>query len=959
MDIERIVVRLVADTTAYVDGLNRAEARMLYFAGFLTEQVGRAAISLAADFERLQIAFEVMTGSAEEGLKVLNEITKLAIESPFTSAELISAGKQVKAFGFDTQDLIPILSRLGDVSVATGTDINRIILAFGQVRTTGRLMGQELRQFTNAGIPILEYLAKVTGQASSAIPQLVRQGRIGFADVAQAFNLMTSEGGLFFGMMERTNLETVWGRWQNVVESLQVGMRNFGLEAFALFRVKETLTSITNLLKDMNSEEGLAGIRERLREIKAYMDFALVPLETAWKTTVEWYHANKEVADTVLITLAAVKAVTIAAWLLEMPFKALLVTLRLVYTTLLAVRAVILGTALIAAVAMIKAYVVAIVTVVVSIVVILLKVVVVVTLIVAALAAAVVAFKVIAFFAGEVWKTIQAIGQTDFWKILEALGGGVGATLSQWGQGIWAAVKKAFGPVGDLIGEFFAFVADGWKKVWQEDILPVIEPYLKQVRDEFTALWGWFTESAAAAWKYVLGFFDRGVEQAKKFAQLVQEVFGSVKDAILGGDAVLAWDIIFATLKVGWERLIGWLKIEWKAFSDSMDNWLNESMDKFAIRSTYAAKIAVENTVAGGLRVPQMEAERDRLLRGVEARYGANRAGIQDERTQMLRMLEENLARGGSLAALRELQSLSAVLREVGPRVAELAKLYAQIPTHRTIQGDVVPDMARFEPPALDLSALSATVGAAAAEGQYRALAFNAMQAARTFQNYLHEQATRPEGVDPALLGAARTRALDTAKALDEFVQAMTRTGRAARELVSIPSEVSAAARAWAAETTRAMERGMNPMEDFMRDWVKATEALTGPLQTPERQTAFAAALGPAGAPGLPKWNQGIIDQETHDFGLYRSYEAMRKWLPDMSTNRPTAALQGSREAYEIMARANMQGTDTAERLRAEIAMGNSIATMQYQEQQRTTAALESLRKEGVVVPARAGQRGR
>jgi tape measure domain-containing protein len=416
MDIERIVVRLVADTTSYIEGLNRAQARLLYFAGFVMEQVGRSAIELAANFERLAIAFEVMTGSAETGLKILNDITRLAIESPFTSMELIQAGKQVKAFGFDTSDIIPILSRLGDVSVATGTDINRIILAFGQVRTTGRLMGQELRQFTNAGVPILEYLSKVMGVATSAVPQLVRQGRVGFPEVARAFNMMTSEGGLFFGMMERTNLETVWGRWQNVVESLQVSIRNLGLEFFQLFRVKETLTTITDALKDMNSEAGLEGMRQKLREIKAYADFIVQPFIELVNSVRAFAEANPELTRWLVIVAAVVVAV-----------KALAVAFTVIVGTVTALVSLTM----------------AILAPTITIGVVILKLAAVLAIILVVVTALVVAWKLVAFFVDQVWETILNIGESDAWKLFKEMAVGAWETIAQWGEAAWDRIGEA------------------------------------------------------------------------------------------------------------------------------------------------------------------------------------------------------------------------------------------------------------------------------------------------------------------------------------------------------------------------------------------------------------------------------------------------------------------------------------------------------------------------------------
>jgi len=219
----------------------------------------------------------------------------------------------VMAFGFEVEDVVPILSRLGDVGIATGADMGRLILALGQVRTTGRLMGQELRQFTNAGVPILEYLAKVLNTTSAEIPNLVRQGRISFADVAGAINMMTDAGGLFHGMMQRINKETVSGRWANFKESLQLTGMALGEAFFETFRFKEVLTSLTDNLRGVKQSEAS----------EFFIGFRLA-LVAAWDTiktivTVigEWINRNRTLVAYILAVIAVMKILSAVVFLVS------------------------------------------------------------------------------------------------------------------------------------------------------------------------------------------------------------------------------------------------------------------------------------------------------------------------------------------------------------------------------------------------------------------------------------------------------------------------------------------------------------------------------------------------------------------------------------------------------------------------------------------------------------------
>jgi hypothetical protein len=343
-----------------------------------------------------------------------------------------------------------------------------------------------------------------------------------------------------------------------------------------------------------------------------------------------------------------------------------------------------------------------------------------------------------------------------------------------------------------------------------------------------------------------------------------------------------------------------------------------------------------------------MEAERDQMIRRIEAAAGAKYSTIQDTRTAALAGLEETLRRGPAMRALEDLQALSAVLRDAGSRVKELAEMYTRIPSGVGPGGRPtgLPDWSQFRPPELNTTALSAVLGAAATQGTYQALVRNAVASAGLYQNLL----APGSDATPEAVAAARVAALESAAALDKFVESVTRTGRAAARLITEPLQVSADAQRLVAQLNREMEKGTNAVDTFLYHWSLLNEALAGPFKTPELDAVFGGALGAAWF-GNMRPPGAITDQFTRDFGLFQEYEKFQKTLPNFETSRPTAAMAGSREAYEILARANMQQPDVQERIRAEVAMGNYIANAQWQEQQRTTRALESLQQQGVVIP--------
>lgn len=324
MDTEQVVFRLVADATQYFGTIAAIESRLVTFAAAAGGVMARHVAHLSSEFERLAISLEVLAGSAATGQKLLQDIVNLSLDVPFHSSELVKVTKELRSFGFATNELVPTLAALGEVSAGTGTSMGRIALAFGQVRVAGHLTGQELRQFVNAGVPLLENLSAVMGKPVHQMQSLVHEGRVGFNDVVAAFNRMTGAGGLYHGLMERINKETVAGRWENFTENVQVLARNFGLAAFEGLKVKDVLTSMSGVVQGWTGagKEG-AGYDEQVKKLAGVFAIARESMYNLYVKGRDWVMgANsslREFVEThkgwvqalagILVTLATVGAV--------------------------------------------------------------------------------------------------------------------------------------------------------------------------------------------------------------------------------------------------------------------------------------------------------------------------------------------------------------------------------------------------------------------------------------------------------------------------------------------------------------------------------------------------------------------------------------------------------------------------------------------------------------------------
>lgn len=131
--------------------------------------LGVAMANVAGDFEQNRISFEVMLGSAEAGRKALTDLSNFAVKTPFELPQLLTASKSLLAYGVEAENLIPTLKNMGDIASGVGMDkLPNLILAFGQVKAATRLTGMELRQFTEAGVPMLQLLVDQANKAGGA-----------------------------------------------------------------------------------------------------------------------------------------------------------------------------------------------------------------------------------------------------------------------------------------------------------------------------------------------------------------------------------------------------------------------------------------------------------------------------------------------------------------------------------------------------------------------------------------------------------------------------------------------------------------------------------------------------------------------------------------------------------------------------------------------------------------------
>ena len=226
---------------------------ILNFATVYTIQdVLKNVVNIGGELENQRIAMSAIMKDAGKGRTVFNKVQNLAVKSPFGVMQLNSYAKQLTAYSVPFNELYDTLNRLADVSAGVGVSMDRIILAYGQIKAKHVLAGTELRQLTEANIPIIDMLSeKYTKQlgryvGASEIYKMISEKRVPFEDVKAAFKEMTDQGGQFYNMQESMS-ESLKSKWKNLGDAVDVlyGKMANGMLGNALKGVANILTDIT------------------------------------------------------------------------------------------------------------------------------------------------------------------------------------------------------------------------------------------------------------------------------------------------------------------------------------------------------------------------------------------------------------------------------------------------------------------------------------------------------------------------------------------------------------------------------------------------------------------------------------------------------------------------------------------------------------------------------------------
>lgn len=187
----------------------------------------RAVVDIGGELENQKIAMASILQDEGKATTIFNQIKKLAVASPFGVIDLNQYAKQLSAYSIPYNELYDTMKRLADISAGVGVDMGRIILAYGQIKAAKFLKGTELRQLTEANIPMVDKLAerfsKLEGRIVSAgeVLDMISKKKVTFEDVKDVLWELTDDGGMFNNMQEVLS-ESVKSKWKNLADAIDI-----------------------------------------------------------------------------------------------------------------------------------------------------------------------------------------------------------------------------------------------------------------------------------------------------------------------------------------------------------------------------------------------------------------------------------------------------------------------------------------------------------------------------------------------------------------------------------------------------------------------------------------------------------------------------------------------------------------------------------------------------------------
>lgn len=213
---------------------NGARYIVSYLVGQGMMSLVQSIVQVRGQFQQLELAFNTMLRSTEKSQVLMSQLVDTAAKTPFDLTSIAQGAKQMLAFGSNVGSVVDEIVMLGNVASGVSAPLGDLIYLYGTLRSQGRAYTVDIRQFAGRGIPIYEELGKVLNVDRQELNKLVTEGKVGFPEVEKAFKNMTSEGGIYFNLMQEQS-KSLTGMLSNLGDAWDSALNKIGKDNEGLF----------------------------------------------------------------------------------------------------------------------------------------------------------------------------------------------------------------------------------------------------------------------------------------------------------------------------------------------------------------------------------------------------------------------------------------------------------------------------------------------------------------------------------------------------------------------------------------------------------------------------------------------------------------------------------------------------------------------------------------------------
>ena len=236
------------ESTEASEGFNMSLGKIAGIVGGAAalKSLASAIVQVRAQFQDMETQIETLVGK-DVTEKLMPQIKEMAKVSPLTMGDIVGAEKMMLSFNIEAEKSIEFLRALSDVSMGNSQKFNSLTLAFSQMSSAGKLMGQDLLQMINAGFNPLQTIADKTGKSISQLKEEMSKGAISAEMVQQAFLDATAAGGKFYNMSENAS-KTINGQISMMQDAMDAAFNEIGIKGEQI--IIKSIKGATSLIQN-------------------------------------------------------------------------------------------------------------------------------------------------------------------------------------------------------------------------------------------------------------------------------------------------------------------------------------------------------------------------------------------------------------------------------------------------------------------------------------------------------------------------------------------------------------------------------------------------------------------------------------------------------------------------------------------------------------------------------------